>query len=91
MASKSFTLAGMPNAESSCRLGLTVSRKVGGAVQRNRVKRLLREVFRYNRQTLKPHLDLVVLAKPGIVDRTRAQLQDEFLARFSELARRLSR
>ena len=91
VASLSFTLAGMPNEEASCRLGLTVSRRVGGSVQRNRVKRLLREIFRYNRATLKPHLDLVVLAKPGIHNRTLDQLRAEFLTRFSELARRIGR
>jgi ribonuclease P protein component len=81
----------MRNDLETCRLGLTVSRKVGGAVRRNRVKRMLREVFRYNRAALAPHLDLVVLAKPGIHARALADLQAEFLADFRDLARKVAR
>jgi ribonuclease P protein component len=47
------------------RLGVTVSRKVGGAVQRNRVKRWLRECFRRSRDKFPRGLDLVVVARPG--------------------------
>lgn len=46
------------------RLGLSVSRKVGGATQRNRVKRMLREAFRAERHGMPQGLDLVVVARP---------------------------
>lgn len=46
------------------RLGLVVSRKVGNAVVRNRVKRRLRTVFRQNKHRIPGTLDLVLVAEP---------------------------
>ena len=48
---------------STPRLGLSVSRKVGGAVQRNQVKRLLREAFTLDGNRLPPGSDVVVVAR----------------------------
>jgi ribonuclease P protein component len=53
-------------AASPPRLGLSVSRKVGGAVQRNRVKRVLRERFAALAPSLQPKTDYVVIARPGL-------------------------
>ena len=47
------------------RLGITVTKKVGNAVARNRVKRVLREVFRRNRDLFPEQTDVVVIAKKG--------------------------
>jgi ribonuclease P protein component len=78
----------LPNATGHCRLGITVTRKVGSSVQRNRIKRVLRDVFRRHRPELSPALDLVLNARPGASDVPTAALEREFLDRFGELARR---
>ena len=59
------------------RLGVTVSARVGNSVQRNRIKRLVREVFRHRRADLAPY-DLVVIAKAGAGDLTYGQAASEF-------------
>jgi ribonuclease P protein component len=53
------------------RVGLSVSRRVGGAVQRNRVKRVLREAVALKREQLGAGRDVVVVARPevlGLID-----------------------
>lgn len=61
----SFTVIACPRADdgSGARLGCAVSRRVGNAVVRNRVRRLLKEIFRRFAAEL-PAFDLVVIAKP---------------------------
>ena len=46
------------------KFGLAVSRKVGGAVQRNRVKRFIRETYRTSRKAMKDENNIVIIARP---------------------------
>ena len=58
------------------RLGLAVGKKVGRAVRRNRIKRLLREFFRRHKPRL-PAGDIVIMAKKGAEGLTYAQVEAE--------------
>jgi len=49
------------------RLGLVLSRKLGKAVKRNKLKRRLREIFRLHKHLLKPTLDIIFLPQPKAI------------------------
>jgi ribonuclease P protein component len=67
------------------RLGLAVSRKTGGAVERNQVKRRLREAFERLADDLEPSHDYVLIARPGLAEATAAQGFDWLLERVREV------
>jgi ribonuclease P protein component len=59
------------------KLGLAVSRRVGNAVARNQVKRLVREWFRRNRSGLPPATDWVVIARNGAAELSASAMASE--------------
>ena len=61
------------------RLGLVVGRRIGGAVQRNRVKRLCRECFRTHPDLLPVGVDLIVIARPGAPELDLERVRAEWL------------
>ena len=62
------------------RLGVVVSKKVGGSVVRSRAKRLLREAFRLHQHELTQPVDLVLVARQSIVGDSFADVERDFLA-----------
>jgi len=69
-----FVLVTAPGMAAAGRLGVTVSARVGNAVTRNRLKRLVREVFRTRRLCRERGNDVVVIAKPGAEVLTNAEV-----------------
>ncbi len=56
-------------------LGVVTSRRIGGAVIRNRARRLLREAYRLNQHKLKQHVQLVLVARTAINGKRYAEVE----------------
>jgi ribonuclease P protein component len=63
-----FIVYFIKNNHNRCRLGITVTRKVGKAAKRNRIKRLAREYFRQNRHIFGENWDISLIAKKHCAD-----------------------
>jgi ribonuclease P protein component len=72
------------------RLGLSVSRKVGGAIRRNRLRRLYREAFRLTRHEMPTGLDLVVIPR-GPQEPPLEELKRSLPRLVSQVSRKLGR
>ncbi len=90
VASRYFTLLLAPGSGSSARLGIVASRKLGGAVLRNRAKRLIREVFRHS-QPLPggTAVDIVVIPRRELFNASFADLEKDFKAAWRRASARL--
>lgn len=66
--------------EGAARVGVITSRRVGGAVVRNRIRRRVREIIRHERASLVDGVWLVVIARQRAVDASYAELRAEWMA-----------
>jgi ribonuclease P protein component len=76
-----------PGRHDRSRLGITVTKKVGGAVKRNKIKRLVREFFRLNRQFLSGAWDINIIAKNQIADITSEKAYRSLQNIFKRISR----
>ena len=87
VSSKEILCLSRDNGSNHPRLGLVIAKKnVRLAVQRNRVKRIIRDSFRLHQHQLPP-LDMIILARKGIDDLNNSELHAE----FSKLWQRLNK
>ena len=87
---KYFTLLMAPNDAAGVRLGIVASKKLGGSVQRNRAKRLIREVFRHSQPLPgRQDVDVVVIPRRELFDAAYSSLETDFQATYRRCAARL--
>lgn len=76
------------NGSETARLGITVSKKIGCAVKRNRIKRYIRNIFRQNNYKLSA-VDINVIARNGSATMAYSNMQHEILKAFEHINRLL--
>ena len=76
----------LPNGRTGGRLGIAATKKLGGAVSRNRAKRLIREIFR--RTKIAAGYDVVVVPKRELLDASLKALESEYCALVARRTRR---
>lgn len=84
-----FLVITAPGRTQRSRLGITTSRRFGKSVERNRMKRMLREFFRGHQHALFPAADIVIIPKTGAQELSLSQIDAE-LERLLALPRQAS-
>ena len=80
---RTMTIFLLPRPDAVTRLGIAATKKLGGAVERNRAKRLVREVFRRN--PAPPGYDIVVVPRQAVFDVSFNSLESEYVATLGRL------
>ena len=84
-ASKYVVVYYIKNNSAVNRLGITVSTKLGGAVQRNRIRRRLKEIYRLNEPALRKGYNIVLVARHGSRGAKWKDLESSVLYLFKKL------
>ena len=85
-SSQHFTTITCINSQKAGRMGITVTKKMGNAVRRNRIKRLIREFFRLNKALFPTEHDVVIMAKRNIPPLTYLEACKELTELFTRKA-----
>ncbi len=68
------------------RIGITVSKRVGNAVERNRIKRIIREYFRHRKELIPGIKDINIIAKKGLTTQSNRQIIEKLDKLFTKIA-----
>ncbi|MHB9095231.1 MAG: ribonuclease P protein component [Eubacteriales bacterium] len=79
VADRLLVVYSLPNGKPYTRFGLSVGKKVGKAVTRNRFKRILREICRSNLPIIKEGYDCVIIARPRILGENYRNIEKSFI------------
>lgn len=82
---KYFNLIYLSNDFSFSRMAVVVSKKVGNAVKRNKIKRQMRTLFRRNKSLLKTSLDIIIIAKKEILESSWLTLQGDYFSALESI------
>jgi len=74
-----FTLVYLSNKLSFSRMGVVVSKKTGNSVQRNKIKRWIRNLFRSNKEFFNNHMDIIIIVKKEIQEASWLNLQEDYI------------
>jgi len=85
MASSCAVVYCRRNGRAENRLGVTVSTKLGGAVQRNRIRRRLKEIYRLNEEKLSAGYDIVIVARMRSRFAGYSEIESSVMALFRRL------
>jgi ribonuclease P protein component len=83
-----FNLVYLANESSFSRVGVVVSRKVGNAVLRNKIKRWLRTLFRRNKDVFRTPLDILIIATREMGEATWTELQARYLSAVKKISQK---
>ena len=74
-----FVLYARKNRTNTNRVGITVSKKLGHAVVRNRIRRRIREIYRLNEEKFQPGWDIVIVARTKTIDADFQKMTNAYL------------
>ena len=80
---RTMTIFLLQRPDAPTRLGIAATKKIGGAVERNRAKRLVRELFRRN--PAPPGYDIVVVPRRAVFDASFSSLESEYVGTVGRL------